>query len=176
MGTKLVTAYDQPALGGVYKLGAIQDAGGQWHRKLKLSDHAAKTSIPGILQVRRFATQDRFVGDMIYDDGLGIDPRLAIVDPRDPARQKLLTADLEPIDLLIPALRNGRRVAEPETLEAIRARGIQQLAMLHPSIRRFMNPHEFPAGLDIGLHELRDQMIREWRAFPVSKAGMTTSH
>jgi len=106
---------------------------------------------------------------MIYDDGLGIDPRLTIVDPRDPARQKLLTADLEPIDLLIPALRNGRRVAEPETLEVIRARGIHQLAMLHPSIRRFMNPHEFPAGLDIGLHELRDQMVREWRASPISR-------
>jgi nicotinate phosphoribosyltransferase len=169
VGTKLVTAYDQPALGGVYKLGAIQDASGQWHRKLKLSDQAAKTSIPGTLQVRRFAAKDRFVGDMIYDDGLGIDPRLTIVDPRDPARQKLLTADLEPIDLLIPVLRNGRRVAEPETLEVIRARGIHQLAMLHPSIRRFMNPHEFPAGLDIGLHELRDQMVREWRASPISR-------
>ena len=105
---------------------------------------------------------------MIYDDGLGIDPRLTIVDPRDPARHKLLTADLITRDLLIPALRHGERVAPPEPLADIRARAIQQLAMLHPSIRRFMNPHEFPAGLDIGLHELRDQMIRDWRAIPDS--------
>ena len=170
VGTKLVTAFDQPALGGVYKLGAIQDASGQWQRKLKLSDHAAKTSIPGILQVRRFAAKDRFVGDMIYDDRLGIDPRLTIVDPRDPARHKLLTADLETRDLLFPVLREGHRVTEPEKLADIRARAAQQLAMLHPTIRRFMNPHEYPAGIDVGLYELRDQMIRDRRVLSPAPA------
>ncbi len=44
VGTKLVTAYDQPALGGVYKLGAIQDEQGHWHPKLKLSEQPIKTS------------------------------------------------------------------------------------------------------------------------------------
>ena len=166
VGTKLATAYDQPALGGVYKLGAIRDASGQWQRKLKLSDHAAKMSIPGILQVRRFATKDRFVGDMIYEEGLGIDPRLLIVDPRDSTRQKQLPADLATQDLLVPALRKGYRVEKSESLANIRQRASQQLAMLHPTIRRFMNPHEFPAGLDIGLHELRDQTIRDWKTVP----------
>src|SRR5687768_12178981 len=65
VGTKLATAYDQPSLGGVYKLGAIQDANGQWQPKLKLSDQVVKTSIPGILQVRRFATSAGFTADMI---------------------------------------------------------------------------------------------------------------
>ena len=53
VGTKLATAYDQPALGGVYKLGALQLPDGTWEGKLKLSEQAAKTSLPGILQVRR---------------------------------------------------------------------------------------------------------------------------
>ena len=54
VGTKLATAYDQPALGGVYKLGALMDAAENWQPKVKLSEQAIKTSIPGILQVRRF--------------------------------------------------------------------------------------------------------------------------
>ena len=54
VGTRLVTAYDQPALGGVYKLGAIRDVHGHWHGKLKKSNDPAKTSNPGLLQVYRF--------------------------------------------------------------------------------------------------------------------------
>ena len=54
VGTKLATAYDQPALGGVYKLSALRDGDGRWQYKLKLSEQAAKISNPGVLQVRRF--------------------------------------------------------------------------------------------------------------------------
>src|SRR3954462_15536750 len=51
VGTKLVTAYDQPALGGVYKLGAIRGDDGEWEYKLKLSEQPLKISPPGIQQV-----------------------------------------------------------------------------------------------------------------------------
>src|SRR5207248_3319128 len=67
VGTKLVTAFDQPALGGVYKLTAIRDAGQPWRYKVKLSEQAVKVSTPGILQVARFTRQDEFVGDMIFN-------------------------------------------------------------------------------------------------------------
>jgi nicotinate phosphoribosyltransferase len=163
VGTKLVTAHDQPALGGVYKLGAIHDANGQWQPKLKLSDQVVKTSIPGILQVRRFATSAGFAADMIFDERLGVDPRQTIVDPKDPARQKCLSTSTEPQDLLVPVMRDGHRLTQSERLTAIRDRAVNQLAQLHPGIRRFMNPHEFPVGIDIGLHELRNQMIQDLR-------------
>jgi nicotinate phosphoribosyltransferase len=48
VGTKLITAFDQPALGGVYKLGAIRGDDGRWVYKVKLSEQAAKVSTPGI--------------------------------------------------------------------------------------------------------------------------------
>ena len=35
VGTKLITAYDQPALGGVYKLGSIRGDDGNWSYKVK---------------------------------------------------------------------------------------------------------------------------------------------
>ena len=72
VGTKLSTAYDQPALGGVYKLSAIRKPGEEWQPKLKLSEQAAKISTPGISQVRRYSDKAEayFVGDMIYEEGI----------------------------------------------------------------------------------------------------------
>jgi len=163
VGTKLATAFDQPALGGVYKLAAMQREDGSWEPKVKLSEQAIKTSIPGMLQVRRYQTEEGLVGDMIYDETRGIDKRAIIVDSKDTTRRKRLAEHAQAYDLLKPALRGGKRAGDVEPLEAIRARAIEQLQLVHPTIRRFMNPHEYPVGLDIGLHELRDGMIHEIR-------------
>ena len=72
VGTKLVTAFDQPALGGVYKLGAIRPGIGPWQKKVKLSEQAVKVSNPGSLQVRRFEDQKEYLADMIYDELDGV--------------------------------------------------------------------------------------------------------
>ena len=120
--------------------------------------------------LKRFATANGFVGDMIYDERLGIDPRKTFVDPGDPTRQKQWPKNAEPHDLLVPVMREGQIAGETEALAAIRARATDQVAKLHPGIRRFMNPHEYPVGIDIGLHQMRDQMIRQMLA-PSATAG-----
>ncbi|MBX3413315.1 MAG: nicotinate phosphoribosyltransferase [Pirellulales bacterium] len=163
VGTKLATAYDQPALGGVYKLGAIRDDDGTWQPKMKLSEQAAKSTVPGILQVRRFEGRQGFVADLLYDELAGVDPRRTIVDIKDPHRRKQLASELDATDLLIPYVRQGEIIARRESLDEIRQRVRDQLAKLHPSIRRFLHPHEYPVGLDIGLHERREAMIRDLR-------------
>jgi nicotinate phosphoribosyltransferase len=48
-------------------------------------------------------------------------------------------------------------------LESIRARAQEQLAMLHPGIKRFAHPHQYPAGLELGLHELKTRLILQAR-------------
>lgn len=163
VGTRLATAHDQPALGGVYKLGALRNGDGTWQPKVKLSEQAIKTSIPGTLQVRRYHDKDGMIGDMIYDETTGVDERGIIVDAKDPTRRKKLAGQAQAVDLLAPALRAGKAVAEADNLDAIRRRTRENLERLHPTVRRFMNPHEYPVGLDIGLHELRDQMIHQAR-------------
>jgi len=68
VGTKLTTGQPDAALSGIYKLGAVRHPGGQWQYRIKLSDEAAKTSCPGLLQVRRFQQPDgRFIADAIYE-------------------------------------------------------------------------------------------------------------
>jgi nicotinate phosphoribosyltransferase len=167
VGTKLATAYDQPALGGVYKLGALMDDAGEWRPKVKLSEQASKTTIPGVLQVRRFQAGNKLAGDMIYDETRGIDTREIIVDVKDGNRRKRMPAGVVGEDLLVPVMRGGELTgsyaASDETLEVARKRAARQVAGLHPSVRRLLNPHEHPVGIDIGLHERRDQMIREVR-------------
>ena len=69
VGTRLATGFDEPALGGIYKMSAIQDADGVWQHKLKLSQEPAKIGLPGILQVHRFRGADgAMLGDLIFDE------------------------------------------------------------------------------------------------------------
>ncbi|HEY3863699.1 MAG TPA: nicotinate phosphoribosyltransferase [Verrucomicrobiae bacterium] len=159
VGTKLVTAYDQPALGGVYKLSALQDAGGAWQRKIKISEQAAKATNPGILQVRRFEDGAEFIADAIFDELSPAPGQFTIVDPLDVTRRKHVPAGAKWHDLLAPVLRRGEPVEDQPALEAIRQRVKDQLARLHPGIKRFEHPHQYPAGLELGLHDLKTQMI-----------------
>ena len=159
VGTRLVTAYDQPALGGVYKLSAIRNRDGELEHKIKLSEQAVKVTNPGVLQVRRFQKGDLFAGDVIYDEAGPRPKRWTVVDPADVTRRKHFAAGTKSKDLLVPILRKGKLVCELPSLEKIRAQTKQQLAMLHPAIKRFENPHEYPAGLELGLHELKTKLI-----------------
>ena len=163
VGTRLVTAYDQPALGGVYKLSALRKPGGPWEPKVKLSEQAAKTTNPGILQVRRFRSDSQFLGDAIYDLSQPVPASFTVVDPLDPTRRKHFRPDTSSEDLLVPVFRSGKLVYQPPALQQIRKRVQDQLAMLHPGIKRFLNPHQYPAGLEFGLHELKSRFVLQAR-------------
>jgi nicotinate phosphoribosyltransferase len=159
VGTKLVTAYDQPALGGVYKLGAIQNEAGKWEPKVKLSEQAIKTSTPGMLQVRRFRNGDSAVADMIYNQLEGEPIERVMVDPLDPSHRQRIGDELDADDLLVPVVRAGDVVHQQEELTTIRSRTRQQLSMFHTGVRRHLNPHQYPVGLEESLHDLKTELI-----------------
>jgi nicotinate phosphoribosyltransferase len=163
VGTKLVTAYDQPALGGVYKLGAIRRADGGWDQKVKLSEQAIKVSNPGVQQVRRFSENKEFIGDAIYDSETGAPERFTIVDPMDPTRRKHIGDDALGEDLLVPVFSKGKSVYTTPSLLEIRNRVQTQLAKFHSGIKRFVSPHQYPVGLEIGLHNLKTDLILRMR-------------
>jgi nicotinate phosphoribosyltransferase len=157
VGTKLITAYDQPALGGVYKLGAVEDAG-TWSPKIKVSEQAIKTTIPGVLQVARFTGKDGFfLGDMIFDPTLG-GTASTMIDPGDFTRRKSFDGAIRS-DLLQPVLREGQIVGTQPSLKDIQAYRQEQLSHVHPGILRFDNPHSYPVGLEPRLHDRRTKMI-----------------
>jgi nicotinate phosphoribosyltransferase len=69
-------------------------------------------------------------------------------------------------DLLVPIFRGGRRVYEPPPLETVRQRTKNQLSRFHAGVKRFLNPHRFPVGLEKQLHELRTRLVLEARGAP----------
>ena len=58
IGTKLITAYDNPALGAVYKLSCLEDENGNMVDRLKVSENPAKLTIPGIKRVYRIINKE----------------------------------------------------------------------------------------------------------------------
>ena len=162
VGTRLVTGADDAALGGVYKLSAMRVDGGPWKGRIKLSDQSAKISVPGILQVRRFRAGGEFAGDLIYDVEDG-EPSRTLVDMLDATRRKTVPEEATHEELLVPAVRGGKVTYTPPPLHEVRARTQRQLGQLHAGIKRFVNPHQYPVGLDPALHDRRTRMILEAR-------------
>ncbi len=154
IGTRLVTAHDQPALGGVYKLACVQDAEGTWQPRVKLSEQAIKVSVPGVQQVRRFRRDDKLVGDMIYDTRTG--PSSDAVHPEDPSVTRSLEGTHE--DLLQPMMRAGEVIGALPTLPEIRARALQALQELPEETARNNEPVPYFAGVERGLSALRDRL------------------
>ena len=164
VGTKLITAHDQPALGGVYKLSSIRGDDGRWKNKVKLSEQAAKVSSPGIQQVRRYQEGALNSADVIYDIGTDLRKGCVMIDPLDSTRQKAIAAETAWSDLLVPLFRKGKCVYSSPSLQEIRQRARQELQRLHSGIKRFVHPHQYPVGLEKSLHEMKTDLILRARA------------
>ena len=159
VGTQLATGGDQPALGAVYKLGAVRGPDGRWQHKVKLSEQAAKVSNPGVQQVRRYGDAHEFREDLVYDVELGLPAQPMLVDPLDATRRRRVAPDLAWEDLLVPVVRGGRVLYARPDIEAVRGRVQAQLGRFHAGIKRFVNPHRYPVGLEAGLHDLKTRLV-----------------
>jgi nicotinate phosphoribosyltransferase len=164
IGTKLVTAFDQPALGGVYKLAAIKNHSGVWDYKLKLSEQAIKISTPGIQQVRRFKDAKGFVSDMIFNIETPLTGKSTMVDPYDFTRTRSFAENLSFEDLLVPVFTKGVLVYQLPSIHDARRRVAEQLSFFHKGIKRFVNPHTYPVGLEKQLFTMKTNLIMQLRA------------
>jgi len=121
IGTELVASVDAPALGGVYKLVALDD--GAEHRDIaKFS--MGKATFPGAHQIHRVSRGDMAVRDV-----------LSLSDEGAPVLERGETS----APLLVPFMRDGKRTRPADDLAAIRARAKQGLASL-PAILRDLGP------------------------------------
>jgi nicotinate phosphoribosyltransferase len=122
VGTKLVTAYEQPSLDAIYKLTAIKEKNA-WQYKMKISDAPNKMTWPGLHQVRRYFQKQKFVEDVIYDIELGITDKL----PRKADRGE---------DLLIPIFRHGKLVYQQPDIQNMREKCIKQVSCFATDLKR----------------------------------------
>lgn len=163
VGTKLASAFDQPALDGVYKLAAVKDKDNKWRYTIKLSEQAVKINNPGILQVRRFISNNEYIADMVFNTESELRGDYTIIDPLDVTRQKHILNGTNYRDLLVPIFRAGKLVYNEPTIHKIREKAISEMKNFHSGIKRFVNPHEYPVGLEKSLYELKMDLVHKLR-------------
>ena len=165
VGTRLITSWGEPALGGVYKLVAVRNGAG-WDSAIKISESAAKTPNPGHKQLWRiYDRRGKATADLMGLDGEvpQQEERLLLRHPiehteyRHIHRQNI--TEIEP--LLVDILRDGRLVYDLPPLDAIRQRRMADVDRLDPGIRRLINPHIYHVSLTEQLWNLKQQLIEQ---------------
>lgn len=155
VGTRLITAFDQAALGGVYKLAALSNEGGGWDYKIKLSEQAIKVSNPGILQVKRFHDNGLPIGDLSYNtDAAEISQQLI-----EEKKAKVFNfEEKEFTELLKPVFKAGQLVYPEYDLHQIRAYSINQQTIFND-----VALETYPVGLAAPLYELKQELIQKYQ-------------
>ncbi|WP_088363439.1 nicotinate phosphoribosyltransferase [Bacillus cereus] len=150
IGTKLITAYDQPALGAVYKLVSIEDENGKMVDTIKISANPEKVTTPGLKKVYRiFNTLNwKSEGDYIAMDSENPqdDDRLKMFHPVHTYISKFVT-NFEARDLHCEIFRDGELVYELPTLQEIQSYTKFSLSRIWDEYKRTMNPEEYPVDL-----------------------------
>ena len=100
---------------------------------------------------------------MLYNTAEPLPDQLILVDPADSTRRLPIRPDTPFCELLEPVFRQGKRVLDLPTLAESRALAQREVQRLDPGIRRFLNPHTYPVGLEMSLYEYRTKLILEKR-------------
>jgi nicotinate phosphoribosyltransferase len=171
VGTNLITSYDCPALGGVYKLVAQED-GGVLQPRIKVSENANKITNPGKKKVLRLYVDGRASADLIALDDEVLNPAepLELFDPVHTYKRKLIkNYEIEP--LLQPIFVDGELVYELPVLADIRKRVEQGLAAFSSEILRHVNPHIYHVDLSKPLWDLKQNLLHQWRPRTTEEVG-----
>lgn len=167
VGTNLITSKDNPAFGGVYKLAAVKDAGSStFTPKIKLSENTEKVTNPGDKTIYRIysKTTGKIKADLICLANEHFDPEetMIIFDPVDTWKKtKVLGGTYELRELLIPVIRQGKRVyTSPEVME-LREYCQKEQNTLWDESRRLVNPQKVYVDLSQQLYDLKKNLLEE---------------
>jgi nicotinate phosphoribosyltransferase len=163
VGTRLIVSQGDAALGGVYKLVAVCDAG-KWVPAIKISESPDKTPNPGHkLAWRIYDQRDRATADLLglEDEQPNEMEMLVLRHPSEPTKFRFMPGDsvtkIEP--LLVGVLAEGKLVYDLPPLESIRDRRIADIEHLDPGVQRLVNPHIYHVSLTERLWKLKQEII-----------------
>ncbi|WP_163857758.1 nicotinate phosphoribosyltransferase [Paenibacillus elgii] len=164
VGTKLITAADQPALGGVYKLVAREREDG-FVPVIKISGNPEKVTTPGIKDVYRIVNREtnKAMADYIAltnEDDVQQGKPLKLFDPVHPYISKTVE-QYEAQPMLRPIFADGKQVYELPTLDTIREHHRKQLTLFWPEYLRKLNPEVYPVDLSPKAWDQKMELIRK---------------
>lgn len=166
VGTKLITAYDQPALGAVYKMVSIEDENGIMQDTIKISSNAQKVTTPGLKKVYRIINTNTYKSEGDYialqDEEVQAQEKLKMFHPVHTYISKTVT-DFEARDLHHDIFVNGEFVYKLPELKEIQGYTKESLGLLWEEYKRSLNPHEYPVDLSQKCWENKIKNIEEVR-------------
>ncbi|MBL4993695.1 nicotinate phosphoribosyltransferase [Enterococcus xinjiangensis] len=150
VGTKLITAYDQPALGAVFKLVSIEDSEGNMVDTIKLSSNAEKVTTPGKKQVWRITrnSDGKSEGDYVtlWDEDPREEEAIFMFHPVHTFINKTVR-DFTARPVLQDIFIEGKRVYELPALNEIKEYTKENLDSLWEEYKRDLNPQKYPVDL-----------------------------
>lgn len=163
VGTQLITASDQPSLGGVYKL-VEREVNGEMLPTLKISANPEKVSTPGKKRFSDHRSEAWQSDCRLYllsgeEQPLQGGP-LKLFNPLHPYLKKTVTR-YEAVNMLEPIFVNGRKVYELPTLDEIRAYHKEQLNLFWPEYQRKLNPEIYRVNISPAAWNMKQKLIAE---------------
>jgi nicotinate phosphoribosyltransferase len=163
VGTHLITARNNPSLNGVYKLVATHD-GNQWKPRIKLSQNIEKATVPARKRSIRYRDRDGVpIGDVLYhaDEQWPASGAIPCRRRLTPHRDAHIADAASAEDVMQLVFENGRRVAGPVPIDAIRDRTLAQLDNLPDEYKRLRNPERYRVLLSPAIGQLIENMIAD---------------
>lgn len=162
IGTKLITAFDQAALGGVYKLVAIEE-NGEWKDTIKISANPEKVTTPGLKRVYRIINRENkhSEGDYIAlaHENPQEEERLKMFHPVHTYISKFVT-NFDAVDLHEDVVVDGEITYESPSLQEIQQYASDNLGLLWEEYKRTMKPEEYPVDLSEACWNNKMELIR----------------
>ena len=164
VGTNLITAKDNPAFGGVYKLAAIQDEQGNFIPKIKLSENSEKVTNPGNKKIYRIYDKEsgKIKADLICmdDETYTEDEPMRLFSPTEPWKKTTLAPGTYTLrELMVPVFKQGECVYESPKVMDIRAYCLQEQDTLWEETKRFVNPHKVYVDLSKKLYDTKISLL-----------------
>ncbi|HFH7297425.1 TPA: nicotinate phosphoribosyltransferase [Streptococcus agalactiae] len=150
VGTKLITAYDQPALGAVYKIVSIETDAGSMRDTIKLSNNAEKVSTPGKKQVWRITSRAKGKSEGDYITFADTDvTQLDEIEMFHPTYTYInkTVRDFDVVPLLVDIFDKGKLVYQLPSLQEIQEYGRKEFDQLWDEYKRVLNPQDYPVDL-----------------------------
>ncbi|EXJ23660.1 Nicotinate phosphoribosyltransferase [Alkalibacterium sp. AK22] len=177
VGTKMITAFDQPALGAVYKIVSVEGKDQEMHPTLKLTANVAKISTPGKKQVWRIRSANNVKpeGDLVtlHSERPDKEESLYMFHPQYTYINKTVE-DFTARPLLQDIIVDGKRVYELPALEAIRDYAKKSLSEQWEENKRLLNPEPYPVDLSQELYDAKVETIRVFKE--IAKNSQVDEH
>ena len=166
VGTNLITAKDNPAFGGVYKLAAVKNSGDkEFTPKIKLSENTEKVTNPGNKKIVRIYDKEsgKIRADLICLDEETFDENddMIIFDPIETWKKTRIKAGTYTLrEIMVQVFRHGECVYEEtaSTME-IRKRCLEEQDTLWDETRRLVNPHQMYVDLSDELYKMKSELL-----------------